>query len=83
MRKWPTGKLGEVLHRAERFEPREELVEYQFAGTYSYARGIFVGERKLGSTFALPKIQKIRSGEFIYCKIMAWDGGVWRRATRD
>jgi type I restriction enzyme S subunit len=58
----------------ERFEPRDELTEYPFAGTYSFARGIFVGERKLGSTFALPKIQRIRAGDFIYCKIMAWEG---------
>lgn len=74
MSKWSTVKLGEVLHRTDRFEPREELAEYRFAGTFSYARGIFVGERKLGSTFSLPKIQRIRSGEFIYCKIMAWEG---------
>jgi type I restriction enzyme S subunit len=71
---WPRAKLGEVLRRVERFEPREELTEYPFAGTYSFARGIFVGERKLGSTFALPKIQRIRAGDFIYCKIMAWEG---------
>ena len=74
MSKWPTAKLGEVLRRVERFEPRDELTEYPFAGTYSFARGIFVGERKLGSSFALPKIQRIRAGDFIYCKIMAWEG---------
>ena len=67
-------RLGEVLRRVERFEPREEFTEYPFAGTYSFARGIFVGERKLGSSFALPKIQRIRAGDFIYCKIMAWEG---------
>ena len=71
---WPTVRLGEVLRRVERFEPREEFTEYQFAGTYSFARGIFVGERKLGSSFALPRIQRIRAGDFIYCKIMAWEG---------
>ena len=71
---WPMVKLGEVLTRVERFEPREEFTEYSFAGTYSYARGIFVGERKLGSSFGLPKIQRIRAGDFIYCKIMAWEG---------
>ena len=71
---WPRVKLGDVLHRVERFEPRDELTEYPFAGTYSFARGIFVGERKLGSTFALPKVQRIRAGDFIYCKIMAWEG---------
>ncbi|MCI0541616.1 MAG: restriction endonuclease subunit S [Verrucomicrobiales bacterium] len=73
-KQWPKAKLGEVLRRVERFETRDELTEYPFAGTYSFARGIFVGERKLGSTFALPKIQRIRAGDFIYCKIMAWEG---------
>ena len=71
---WPRVKLGDILNRVERFERRDELIEYPFAGTYSYARGIFVGERKQGSTFALPKIQRIRAGDFIYCKIMAWEG---------
>ena len=72
--KWPTVKLGEVLRQVERFEPRDELTEYPFAGTYSFARGIFVGERKIGSSFALPKIQRIHEGDFIYCKIMAREG---------
>jgi type I restriction enzyme S subunit len=74
MNKWPTVKLGEVLRHVERFEPRDELTEYPFAGTYSFARGIFAGERKFGSAFALPKIQRIHTGDFIYCKIMAWEG---------
>ena len=73
-KQWPVVKLGEVLRRVERFERRDELTEYPFAGTYSFARGIFVSDRKLGSTFALPKIQRIHAGDFIYCKIMAWEG---------
>jgi type I restriction enzyme S subunit len=71
---WPKVRLGSMLTRVERFEPREELTEYLFAGTYSFGRGIFVGERKLGSMFKLPKIQRIRAGDFVYCKIMAWEG---------
>ena len=74
MSAWPKVRLAEVLRRVKRFESRDELTEYPFAGTYSFARGIFVGERKLGSTFALPKIQRVRQGDFVYCKIMAWDG---------
>ncbi len=65
MKPWPTVKLGEVLQRVERFEPRDELTEYPFAGTYSFAHGFFVGERKLGSTFVLPNIQRIHAGDFI------------------
>lgn len=71
---WPRVRIGEVLRRVARFEPRNDLLEYSFAGTYSFARGIFVGERKMGSTFALPKIQRIHAGDFVYCKIMAWEG---------
>lgn len=71
---WQTVPLGKVLKRVERFEKKDELQEYQFAGTYSFARGIFVGEKKLGSTFRLDKIQRIQKGDFIYCKIMAWEG---------
>lgn len=74
MKEWVTAKLGDVLTRAERFEERDEWTEYPFAGTYSFARGIFVGERKMGSTFKLPKVQRIKVGDFVYCKIMAWEG---------
>ena len=71
---WDPTPLRKALSRVERFEPRLDLQEYAFAGTYSYARGIFVGERKLGATFKLPKVQRIRAGDFVYCKIMAWEG---------
>ena len=74
MSKWPLVPLGELLKRADRFESTEELAEYRFAGTYSFARGIFIGEVKPGSTFALPKVQRIHEGDFVYCKIMAWEG---------
>jgi len=66
--------LGDVLRRTDRFERRYDDIEYPFAGTYSFARGIFVRPRRLGSTFGLPKIQRIKEGDFVYCKIMAWEG---------
>jgi type I restriction enzyme, S subunit len=70
----PLVKLGSVLRRVGRFEKRDDLLEYRFAGTYSFGRGIFVGEKKTGSSFQLDKIQRIRTGDFVYCKIMAWEG---------
>ena len=66
--------LGEVITRVERFEDRDDFQIYPFAGTYSYAKGIFVGTRKSGSSFALPRIQRIQKDDFVYCKIMAWEG---------
>lgn len=71
---WAREPLGELLKRVARFEERDDFKEYQFAGTYSFARGIFVGERKLGSTFKLSKVQRIHEVDFVYCKIMAWEG---------
>jgi type I restriction enzyme S subunit len=71
---WPKIKLGDILIRADRFEKKEDLVEYRFAGTYSYAKGIFVSGNKIGVSFGLPKIQRIRTDDFVYCKIMAWEG---------
>lgn len=71
---WPRVALGEVLSRADRFEAKDELAEYQFAGTYSFGRGIFRGEKKQGASFQLPKVQRIKTDDFIYCKIMAWEG---------
>jgi type I restriction enzyme S subunit len=72
--RFPLVKLGSVLRRVARFEKRDDLLEYRFAGTYSFGRGIFVGEKKTGSSFQLDKIQRIRTGDFVYCKIMAWEG---------
>ncbi|MGH9428663.1 MAG: hypothetical protein ACRD2L_20425, partial [Terriglobia bacterium] len=71
---WPEVPIGQLLKRAERFELRDDLTEYTFAGTYSFGRGIFVGEKKLGVTFRLPRIQRVKADDFVYCKIMAWEG---------
>lgn len=74
MSRWPLVALGDVVFRTERFEDRDDFKTYTFAGTYSYAKGIFVGARKVGSSFVLPRVQRIREGDFVYCKIMAWEG---------
>ncbi len=71
---WQEVPLGKILKRADRFEKKDELQTYHFAGTYSFARGIFAGAIKEGSTFGLDKLQRIKKGDFIYCKIMAWEG---------
>jgi type I restriction enzyme, S subunit len=67
-------KFGKFLRRVDRFENRDDFKDYSFAGTYSFARGIFVGAIRSGSSFALPKVQRIKEGDFVYCKIMAWEG---------
>lgn len=47
---------------------------YHFAGVYCFGRGVFVGERKTGLEFSYPKLTRLRSGDFVYPKLMAWEG---------
>jgi len=52
------------------------LDEYRFAGVYSFGRGVFQGVRKFGSGFAYPKLTRLRTGNFVYPKLMAWEGAL-------
>jgi type I restriction enzyme S subunit len=49
---------------------------YEFAGVYCFGRGVFRGQRRTGSEFAYRQLTQIRSGEFIYPKLMAWEGAL-------
>jgi type I restriction enzyme S subunit len=50
--------------------------EYQFAGVYSFGRGVFRGERKSGMQTAYARLTRLRVGEFVYPKLMAWEGAL-------
>ena len=54
----------------------DPLEEYHFAGVYSFGRGVFQGQRKLGSEFAYPKLTRLRANNFVYPKLMAWEGAL-------
>lgn len=54
----------------------EPDVSYQFAGVYSFGRGVFKGGLKTGAEFAYPKLSRIKSDDFIYPKLMAWEGAL-------
>jgi type I restriction enzyme S subunit len=47
---------------------------YQFAGVYCFGRGVFRSQLKSGLDFAYPKLTRLRSGNFVYPKLMAWEG---------
>jgi type I restriction enzyme S subunit len=49
---------------------------YQFAGVYCFGRGVFKGARKSGMDFAYPQLTRLRAGEFVYPKLMAWEGAL-------
>ena len=49
---------------------------YQFAGVYCFGRGVFKSVRKSGMDFAYPRLTRLRAGEFVYPKLMAWEGAL-------
>ena len=47
---------------------------YQFAGVYSFGRGVFRAQARLGLEFAYPRLYRLTAGNFVYPKLMAWEG---------
>lgn len=52
------------------------LDQYQFAGVYSFGRGVFGSVNKAGSEFAYDRLSTVRAGDFTYPKLMAWEGAL-------
>lgn len=73
---WERVKLGEVLKRRPLDVNVDPNVEYQFAGVYSFGRGVFRSLRKRGSEFSYKQLTRVRAGEFMYPKLMAWEGAL-------
>jgi type I restriction enzyme M protein len=48
--------------------------DYSFAGVYSFGRGMFRREPKRGSEFSYKQLTRVRTGDFCYPKLMAWEG---------
>lgn len=72
----PRVPFGKVAQQ----RPVDVIVEpdahYQFAGVFSFGRGMFKGERKLGSEFSYARLSRVRKGDFVYPKLMAWEGAL-------
>ncbi|MBS1808372.1 MAG: restriction endonuclease subunit S [Acidobacteria bacterium] len=49
---------------------------YQFAGVYCFGRGVFKGQKKSGMDFAYPRLTRLQAGNFVYPKLMAWEGAL-------
>jgi len=71
-----TIRVGEVCSFRPPDVTVDPLTEYHFAGVYSFGRGVFRGQRKLGSEFSYPKLTRLRAGNFVYPKLMAWEGAL-------
>jgi len=49
---------------------------YQFAGVYCFGRGVFRAQMKTGIEFAYAKLTRLTTGNFVYPKLMAWEGAL-------
>jgi len=49
---------------------------YSFAGVYCFGRGVFSGNTKSGTEFAYSSLTRVNAGEFVYPKLMAWEGAL-------
>jgi type I restriction enzyme S subunit len=49
---------------------------YQFAGVYCFGRGVFRGQVKSGMEFAYSRLTRLQAGNFVYPKLMAWEGAL-------
>jgi restriction endonuclease S subunit len=49
---------------------------YAFAGVRSFGGGVFVAAEKLGATFSYKKLSQVSHGDFVYPKLMAWEGAL-------
>ena len=47
---------------------------YHFAGVYSFGEGVFRGQQKSGADFAYKQLTRLRTGNFVFPKLMAWEG---------
>lgn len=49
---------------------------YHFAGVYCFGRGVFRGQKKSGMEFAYKQLCRLSAGNFVYPKLMAWEGAL-------
>jgi len=54
----------------------EATSTYHFAGVYCFGRGVFPGQQKNGSEFSYRVLTRLRKGNFVYPKLMAWEGAL-------
>jgi len=47
---------------------------YEFAGVRSFGRGVFAGPTRKTVEFKYPQLRRVREKDFIFPKLMAWEG---------
>jgi type I restriction enzyme S subunit len=71
----PTPMQQLVRHREPDVEVRADQT-YHFAGVYCFGEGVFRGQRKSGMEFKYNRLTRLKAGNFVYPKLMAWEGAL-------
>lgn len=67
-------RLGDVLKRVERAIGVDAIRSYRFMGVRSFAAGCFDAGERTGSETRYAKLNVVKAGDFVYPKLMAWEG---------
>jgi type I restriction enzyme, S subunit len=68
--------MSDLLHLRQPDVIVQASDHYQFAGVYSFGRGVFKAQCRSGMEFAYPRLTRLRAGDFVYPKLMAWEGAL-------
>ena len=66
--------MGELVRLREPDTKVDAEGNYHFAGVYCFGRGLFAGQTKSGLEFKYLRLTRLRTGDFTYPKLMAWEG---------
>lgn len=73
---YPRRRMSKLLTLRAPDVTVDRTQKYQFAGVYSFGRGVFASANKMGSDFAYDRLSTVREGDFTYPKLMAWEGAL-------
>jgi len=71
---WQTVALGEVLKLVSRTEKVNPIETYNLLGIRINGNGVFLRETKTGSESSAKELSKVKTGDFIYSRLFAWNG---------
>lgn len=69
-------RLSELVSQRQPDVAVDGTAQYRFAGVYSFGRGVFPSAVKMGSEFSYERLSTVRASDFIYPKLMAWEGAL-------
>lgn len=68
--------MEELVHLREPDVEVKADETYHFAGVYCFGEGVFAGQRKTGMEFKYSRLTRLKAGNFLYPKLMAWEGAL-------